>query len=326
MPSNTVLLTGATGFVGSHVAEAFAAHDVAVRALVRPTSDTARLRELGATIVTGELADAFAVQRAAEGADAVVHMAAVTRARSTVEYDAANAQGTRSLVRALAACEPRPRKFVYLSSLAAVGHGGGQPVSAETVPRPLTAYGRSKLGGETACAEHGADFEMVVLRAPAVYGPGDRDLLRFFRLAQRGFLPIPGGPTRSLQLIHVQDLATALVRAATMTGVCGVYHAAEARAYSWVEVLDLVAAAVGVRARRIPMPQRLLTSAAAISEWSAGLVGRATIFNRDKARELLAPAWLCDVEPAFRDLRITPRPLAEGLKDTARWYRQHGWL
>lgn len=326
MPSKTVLLTGATGFVGSHAAEAFAAHGARIRALVRATSDTARLHDLGATMVAGELTDAPAVQRAAEGADVVVHMAALTRARTAAEYDAVNEHGTRALLRALGGMATPPERFVYLSSLAAVGPSGERPVDDATEPRPLTAYGRSKLGGERVCAEDAAAFEQVVIRAPAVYGPRDRDLLRFFRLAQKGILPVPGGPARPLQLIHVQDLAVALVRAATIQGVSGVYHAADPRAYAWSEVVDLVADAVGVRARRVPLPASALRAAAALSEWGSGLTGRATIFNRDKARELLAPGWLCDVGPAQRDLGIAPRPLAQGLKQTAQWYREHGWL
>lgn len=325
MPAKTVFLTGATGFVGTHAAQAFAAQGVAVRALVRHTSDTTRLRELGATVLTGDLADRAVVQQAAEGADAVVHMAALTRARSAAEYDAVNEHATRALLRALAEL-PGSRRFVYLSSLAAVGPSSTAAVTAESVPRPLTAYGRSKLGGEVACVEEAASLERIIVRAPAVYGPRDRDLLPFFRLAQRGVLPVPGDPARRLQLIHVEDLARAIVGAATLPGVSGVYHAAEPRAYTWGEVIGLVAAAVGARGRRLPLPESALRAAAAVSEWGAGLFGRATIFNRDKARELLAPGWMCDTEAALRDLGFAPRALADGLADTARWYREHGWL
>lgn len=326
MPSNTVLLTGATGFVGTHAAEAFAAQDVTVRALVRHTSDTRRLQELGATVIPGELTDAELVAGAADGVDSVVHMAALTRARTSAEYDAVNERATRTLIRALGQMNRPPRRFVYLSSLAAAGPSARSEVAADTAPRPITAYGRSKLGGEVACAEEAGSFETVIIRAPAVYGPRDRDLLPFFQLAQRGVLPLPGSPDRRLQLVHVQDLARAVANAATLSGVSGVYHVAEPRAYTWAEILELMAEAVGRPGRKVPLPASALRVAAALSEWGAGLLGRATIFNRDKAEELLAPGWLCDTEPALRDLAIAPRPLAEGLADTARWYREHGWL
>lgn len=326
MPSKTVLLTGATGFVGAHAAEAFAAGGGRVRVLVRPTSRVQRLRALGADIIEGGLDDARAVRDAATGVDAVVHMAALTRARTAAEYHTVNDAGTRALLDTLAAMDVPPRRFVYLSSLAAVGPSGDVPVGADTEPRPLTAYGRSKLGGERACIEVGAALEAVIVRAPAVYGPGDRDLLRFFRLAQRGLLPVPSGPPRPLQLVHVQDLAAALVAAANLQGGRGVYHVAEPRAYAWREVVGLVAEAVGVKARLVPVPQPALRMAAVLSEFGAGLVGRATIFNRDKAEELLAPGWLCDTLPALDDLGISPRPLATGLRQTAEWYRAQGWL
>lgn len=326
MPSEVIVLTGATGFVGSHVAEAFAAQGVQVRALVRSTSDTRRLRALGVTVIEGGFGDEPAVAAASEDASAVVHMAALTRARTTAEYDAVNDAGTRTLLRTMASGSNPPRRFVYLSSLAAVGPSGVAPIAVDADPRPLTAYGRSKLAGEAACSAYSRAFETVIVRAPAVYGPGDRELLRFFRLAAHGILPVPAGPSRPLQLIHVQDLAAAVVRAATVPGVGGVYHVADPAAYAWSDVVALVAAAVGRRALMVPVPHTALRAAAAVSEWSAGLLGRATIFNRDKAKELLAPGWLCDVAGAIRDLGIAPRPLAEGLKDTARWYREQGWL
>ena len=326
MALQTVLLTGATGFVGTHTAEAFAEQGVTVRALVRHTSNTARLHEIGATVLTGALTDAEVVKRAADGVDTVVHIAALTRARSAAEYDAVNALATRKLLRALGMMVQPPSRFVYLSSLAAVGPSRTTGVSADTEPRPLTAYGRSKLAGEVACAEEAGSLETVIIRAPAVYGPRDRDLLPFFRLARRGVLPVPGRPDRRLQLVHVEDLARAVVNAATLSGVSGVYHVAESRAYTWAEVIELMAEAVGRRGRRVPLPGSALRAAATVSEWGAGLLGRATIFNRDKAEELLAPGWLCDVAPAVRDLGIEPRPLAAGLADTAVWYREQGWL
>jgi nucleoside-diphosphate-sugar epimerase len=116
------------------------------------------------------------------------------------------------------------------------------------------------------------------------------------------------------------------VNAATLSGVSGVYHVAEPHAYTWAEVVELMARAVGRPGRKVPLPATALRMAAAASEWGAGLLGRATIFNRDKAEELLAPGWLCETEPALRDLGIAPRPLADGLADTVRWYREHGWL
>lgn len=128
-------------------------------------------------------------------------------------------------------------------------------------------------------------------------------------------------------MIHAADLADAIVRAGVAEAAAGIYHTAETRAYAWSEVLRLVSDAVGRPGHRVPVPSGLIRAAAAVSEVAGRAVGRPSIFTRDKARELLAPAWLCETETAKRDLDFVARtPLAEGLQETAAWYRAYGWL
>ncbi len=319
------LVTGATGFVGSHLVEVLAEAGVGVRALVRRTSRTEALATLGVERVEGALEDPASLARAAAGVDVVFHLAALTRARTREEYFRANAEGARAAVQAAAAAGAR---LIYLSSLAAVGPSeDGRPVAEGDAPRPITQYGRSKLAGEEACSSAAERLEVVVLRAPAVYGPRDRDLYRFFSMAARGIMAMPTGPERRLQMIHVRDLAQALVCAGQAERPGRLYHVAEAQAYGWTEVAALVAAAVGGRVRVVRVPPALVQAAATASELGARMMGRATIFNRDKARELLASGWLCETAAAERDLGFSARiPLERGLRETAEWYRARGWL
>ena len=329
MAVETLLVTGVTGFVGSHVIDACQkGQPLRLRALVRKEADAQRLEQQGIACVRGSLENVEALRDAMAGVDAVLHLAAATKARSADEYRRANASGTQSVVEAMLASEPRPKRLVYLSSLAAVGPAhDGQPVGRGDTPRPLTAYGRSKLAGEKICEAVAADVEVAILRAPAVYGPRDRDVYEFFRMASYGILPLPSGPGRRLQMIHAADLARALLLAATREGASGVYHVADARSYLWDEMARMVAAAVGRKARIARVPGPLIAAAAAVSETVAGLLGRSTIFNRDKARELLAPGWLCETELARRELGFeTQIPLQAGLNETAKWYRANGWL
>lgn len=323
-----VLVTGATGFIGSHLVDALARRNVRVRALVRRADDAARFERRGIEAVRGSLDDDAALARAVEGVDVVFHLAALTHARSEAELARVNADGTRSLIGAALAARSRPRRFVYLSSLAAVGPATeGRPVQRGDAPRPLTAYGRSKLGGERFCLDAADSLETIVLRAPAVYGPRDRELLRFFRYAKSGILPVPAGPDRRLQMVHARDLADALVRASEAPDPAGIYHVAEPRAYTWREVAGHIARAVGRTARPIRVPVALVRTAAAVSEWSAGLIGRSAMFSRDKARELLAPAWLCETDALLRDVGFRAQiSLPDGVAETAAWYRTHGWL
>ena len=321
-----ILLTGATGFVGSHAAEAFVRNGHMVRALVRSPARAAALESLAVETAPGSLEDEAALRSACHDVDTVVHLAAMTHARSPAEYAEANVHGTRRLRDA--ALHAGAKRLVYLSSLAAVGPArNGCGVTPDDSPQPLTEYGRSKLAGERVCMDAADRIEVAILRAPAVYGPRDTDLYHFFRLAKRGVLPVPTGGPRMLQMVHVEDLARALVLATEAPRAAGVYHIAEAQAYTWEEMGRAVGRAVGREVRVLPVPAILMSGLAAVSETAAGMVGRSSIFNRDKARELLAPGWLCETEAARAALNFEADiPLADGLRATAQWYREQGWL
>jgi dihydroflavonol-4-reductase len=321
-----VLVTGGTGFVGSHLVDRLCPQVATVRVLARRTSDRSCLPR-AAEVIEGDLQDQAALNRAVQGIDIVFHLAAATRARSEEDYRQANAQGTLRLVTALQTAQPQPRRLIYLSSLAAAGPARhGKPIQRDDAPQPITAYGRSKLMAEQYCQRAANDLPVIMLRAPAVYGPRDRNLFLCFLLAAHGMLPVPRGPERFLQFIHVDDLVDALLLAATADAT-GVYHVAESRPYAWSEMTEWLAQAVGRTVRAVRVPSWLIRAAATVSEFGAATVGRTTIFNREKAREMLAPGWLCETELAKRDLGFEGRiPLPVGLNGTAAWYRERGWL
>lgn len=321
------LITGASGFVGGHLAARLRAEGWRLRALVRRTSDVSALTPLGVELAEGDLSSPDALAAAASGADVVWHLAAATTAPSAEGYRRANAEGTRNVVRGLLAADGRPRRLVYLSSYAACGPApDGRPRRLDDPPAPLTAYGRTKLEGEHATGEAAAaGVEVATVRAPAVYGPGDRAFLPYFRLVRRRLAPAPSGPVRRVHLIHVADLALALSRAAHAPP--GTYAVAEPVEHAWGDVVGEIARAVGTRPVRIPLPPVLVRAAGAAAERVGDLLGGAGVFNREKADEMLAPAWVCDL--AGSEVLLPPgraTPLRDGMEATARWYRTHGWI
>jgi nucleoside-diphosphate-sugar epimerase len=321
------LITGATGFVGGHLVEHLAAEGWELRALVRPTSDTGRLRALGAELVPGDLGEREVMRKAAAGVEVVFHLAAVTGLRGEKDFDRANVAGTRNLVEAVRHAEPRPRRLVYLSSYAACGPSRpGHARTLDEAPSPLTAYGRTKLAGEEIVRELEADgVEVVVLRAPVVYGPGDHALLPYFRLVRLGLAPAPSGGERELHLIYVGDLARALARATD--GRPGTYPVAEPRVHAWGTVVKELGGVLGRRPLRIPLPPVLVRSVAALGETAGSLLGRSVVLNREKAEEMLARSWTCDLSGSERLLPAEDAtPLGEGLSRTAEWYTRQGWL
>jgi len=317
-------ITGATGFVGGHLIDRLSRDGWEVRALVRPTSDTSRLRSCGAELVEGDLSDAAALRRGSAGADVVFHLAAVTTARTAEGYHRPNAEGTRALAEAVRAASPRPGRVVYLSSYAACGpETDGRARRLEDPPAPLTAYGRSKLEGERMM--QGAGVPVVTVRAPAVYGPGDRALLTYFRLVGLGVAPAPGGGDRRIQMVYAPDLAAALV--AAVDAEPGIYPVADPETPRWSEVVNAIADAMGRRPLRISLPPSLVRGVARLTEGVAGLFGKSPAFNREKAEEMLASGWVCDLghgEALLPAERATP--LSAGVAETVRWYRERGWL
>lgn len=326
--SRIALLTGASGFVGGHLAERLAADGWTVRALVRPTSDTTRLRQLGAELVPGDLDAVDAIRDGASGADTVFHLAGATTAPDEAGFHRANAVGTRNVVAGVLGAAPRPRRLVYASSYAACGPAtGGRPRRVEDPPAPLTAYGRTKLAGEVeALAAQAAGVEVVVLRVPPVYGPGDRaSFLPYFRMVERRLAPVPSGPERRTHMVYVTDLARAFARAADAAP--GTYAVAEPVAHRFTELVDSIARAVARRPLRLPVPPALLRAAGGVAERWGHLLGGAGVFSREKAEEMLAEAWVCDL--AGSEALLPPAeatPLDRGTAETARWYRTHGWL
>jgi dihydroflavonol-4-reductase len=325
--SRRALVTGATGFIGGHLIERLLDERWQVRALVRRESDASGLRRLDVEVTRGDLSKADRLCQACANVDAVFHLAGVTAARLPEGYWRTNVDGTRALVEALPRLPGGGGRFVYLSSYAACGPSNGRPRMVTDPPRPLSTYGRTKLAGETvARSAEACGVAVTIIRAPAVYGPGDRALLSYFRLVQWRIAPIPvGADRRRLHLIFAPDLARALVRAVDHPP--GTYAVAEPVEHTWAEIVDVLSKTLRRRPVRVPVPALLLRSAAAVSEAAAALRGRAVIFNREKADEMLAPGWTCEL--ADSQWLLPPgdvTPLVEGFARTSDWYKSKGWL
>jgi len=320
-------VTGASGFIGRFLIDELSDHGWSVRALVRQTSDTRHLRERGVELSVGDLTDPASLLEAIAAADTVFHLAAVTAARGEGEYRDTNEAGTHALVAAAIAARPAPRRLVYLSSYAAGGPATlGRPRSCSEEPMPLTAYGRTKLAGEVAARFAATSgMEVTVLRAPVVYGPGDRALLPFFRLIRWGLAPAPGGGDRRLHLVFAPDLARALRRAADAPP--DLYAVADPVEHLWGDIARTIGAGLERRPIAVPLPPLMVKTAAAVTESLGRLAGRATAFNREKAQEMLAPAWVCDLAGSETLLPLDDvTPLREGIDHTISWYIRQGWL
>ena len=300
-----------------------------MRVLARPSSDLSNLAGLEVEVVRADITQPASLPSAVAGCDTVFHVAAALKGLHEQDLVRVNADGTQNLVTAAMAATPRPARFVYVSSLAAAGPspGGTTPHTEETPPRPLTWYGRSKLAGENA-VRSAAGLSWTIIRPPIVFGPRERDVLGYFRIARRGYLPVVGFSDRYFSLIYVEDLIEGLVCAAQAPAGAGqVYYLAGPEVVSWAELGRLIASALGVAGRPLRLPEAVAASAGYVADLVARARGRPEIFSSQKVVEMLAPAWVCSADKAVRELGWrAATPLPEALARTVRWYRSHGWL
>jgi len=318
------LVTGATGFVGSHLVEALAARGDSVTALVRSPGKAGRLGQLGVRQVPGDLHSPDALRQALTGQDVVFHVAGLVAARNEAEFLRANRDGTSALLQSLGPESPR---FVLVSSMAAAGPSTpDHPLIGNEAPHPVTAYGRSKLAGEAAL--QGAAVPWTILRPPMVYGPRDTEVLKVFKIARLGVAPIFGDGSQQLSAISGPDLAEALIAAALAPAAVGrIFYPCHPEIFSSGDFVRAVGRALGRTVRVVPLPLGLARLALTLTGAGARLAGRATILTADKANEFFQPAWTGDPHGLMSATGWAPRhDLATGLALTAAWYREHRWL
>lgn len=319
----TVALTGATGFLGSHIADRLLAAGWQVRAAVRPTSNLRWLAGKPLDTVVADLADPDSCRRLVAGCAAVIHCAGVVSAGSEEAYRRGNVDTTRTLLEAAAEVwaprQPAEPVFVLISSLAAHGPAGLRaPATEESPCRPLTAYGRSKLAAEELVTGRPWPFRTAILRPPGLYGPRDRDFVPLFRAARLGWTVRVGRKLEGLSLVDGRDAAAAAVALLECPEARGVFFVDDGHAgYDWAELAAALSGAVGRRVRVLPLPLGLLKMAAAVA--GRGRAARSPVLNPDRRRDLDSPGWVCD---GARLRQVTgfraAFDLATGFQDTVR--------
>jgi len=322
-----VLVTGSTGFLGSHLVDRLLENpDTEVYVLVRNPARPGLLKVRNRVILLeGNLLD---IPQLPAGLSTVYHLAGVTKASKSSDYYSGNRDGTASLFRALARGDASPR-VIHVSSLAAAGPSlPGRPGREDDPPRPVSLYGRSKLAGEAEALTWSSRFPVVILRPAAVYGPRDRDFLKFFRLIRRGILPLYGRGSKSLSLCSVQDAVRAVLTAAGADVPSGeVFNVAHPRPATWEELGKAVAGILGRSAVCVHIPPWGAFLAGALSGGIGRLRGRPTALNLSKYQEMRPAAWEADVRKARDILGFEARvALEDGLRETLDWYVRNDLL
>jgi len=323
------LVTGAAGFIGSHLVEALLQRGVQVRCLVRPTSHLEWIKGLPVELIYGDCRDKDSLEPGVQDVDLVFHLAGVTRAIDTKTYFEVNALGTENLVQACLEHNPRLQKFIYLSSQAAAGPGrnGGKKKESDHCS-PVSPYGMSKRRGEELALAQAHELPLLILRPAAVYGPRDNAFLFLFQCLAKRIKPYFSGGVQHLSLCSVQDLVGAILLAAETRTLSGeIFFLSDGHDYRMEEINDIFAQAIEVTAFRLRLPAPVLFGIAAVGQYFAKVTGKPALISRGRAEELIQPNWLCDITKARTLLGFEPQiALARGAKLTFDWYRKENWL
>ena len=307
--TQTIAVTGATGFIGRAICRRLLDAGFQLRALVRSPGKADIPQSASLVRVSGSLENAASLNSLVQGASAVVHCAGAVRGATQQQFDRVNVDGVRSLLRVLEDLAEPPR-LLSLSSLAAREPG-------------LSYYASSKYQGEQVLVNEASKVSWMALRPPAVYGPGDRELLPLFRAMGRGIAPVPGAPEARFSMVFVDDLAGAVIAwlgCARFTS--GVYSIDDGRAggYNWSDVADIVSRLCSRKVRILRVPDWLLDIPARINRQAGSLLGYAPMLTPEKLCELRHPDWVCDSIGLTEQTGWQPLvQLEEGLRLTPGW-------
>ena len=291
-----VLLTGASGFVGSHILDVLRARNLPAAILLRPTSSKRFIQpHLPCVEVRlGSITEPSSLPPALTGITHVIHCAGCTSAQPVSHFYEINQHGTRNLIEAVNAPQSSVQRVVHISSLAAAGPAlPSCPAREQDPPRPVSEYGKSKLAGELEVRDH-CRAQFVILRPPVVYGPRDAEFLRLFKAVKAHLRPLPSG-RQALSMVFVKDLAQAVVACLDHPAAAGkTYFVATPEVASARTMAQEIAAQTNVWTLPLPLPAAFLWLACFAQEMASRLTGKANVLSLQKFAELRAPGWVCD--------------------------------
>lgn len=323
-----VLITGASGFLGYHLIRAALQRNLDVYAGVRKTSNIEHLTGLPVSFTYLDLSDPDALEKEMldKGYDYIIHAAGTTKAKTPDQYNLVNADYTFNLANSVHNAGLPVKKFVFVSSLAAIGPLGNLtgPITESTDPHPVTDYGRSKLLSEKKLMD--IPLPVVILRPTAIYGPRERDLYILFKTIKRGIEPYIGRIDQRLSFIYAEDVANAAI-SSLGTQVTGAYNLSDGNAYDRYDLANDIKLLMKKKTFRFHLPYWSVKLFAGTSEVIEQIFNKTPALNKDKLNELTGENWVCSIEKARRDLNFRPAyDLEEGVRETLNWYEKFKWL
>jgi nucleoside-diphosphate-sugar epimerase len=324
-----IFLTGATGFIGSFVVEKLQQMDHNITCLVRKSSNLRWLQNMSVNLVSGSLFDPDSFKDILIDTDYIFHIAGLTKALNKKEYFQGNVETTKILLQTVDSMNHSLKRFLLVSSQAAVGPSPtALPIEENSPCQPLTDYGESKLQGEKTAKEFMQRIPLTIVRPPSVFGPRDRDVYSFFKSINKRINFRIGNVDQLISLVYVEDLANGIILAAFSKKSIGeTYFLCEETPYYWSQVAKISSEILGKRFFTVKIPFALALLTGSIIEIYSRIRKKPLIINRQKLKEISQPYWTLSVNKAKKDLGyVTNFPVAAGIGKTIEWYKKENWL
>lgn len=331
-----ILITGASGFIGSFLAEEGTKLDYRVYAAVRSSSNTQYLKDPDIRIIVLDIGDKSKLIRDFRELKEkgirfqyVIHNAGVTKAPNTKDFEIINYQYTRNLVEALKESECVPDKFLFMSSLEVFGYGNEktmEPIRETDRPRPFSFYGKSKLKSEQ-YLQSLDNFPNLIVRPTGVYGPREKDYFVYIRAINRGFEFYIGNEKQFLSFVYVKDLTRLIYTMLESDIVNKSYFVTDGNKYTSNDLAEIAKEILGKKCIKIVVPKIIVRWVSYIAEPVFRLMNKRTVLNPDKYKVLTSMNWLCDAGKLKEDFNfVADYDLRKGLEETIKWYQSNRWI
>lgn len=336
MINKTVLITGASGFIGSFLVEEGLKRGFKVYAGIRKSSSRKYLNdsriqfiEIDFSTTSGISGTLEELKKTGIRFDYIIHNAGLVRAKKKDDFFQVNYRNTKNFIEALVQTAMIPEKFIFISSLAAYGPGDPvtmKPVMLNDVPEPVDVYGKSKLEAEKYLVSLDT-FPWLIIRPTGVYGPREKDYFVFFQTINRGLETYIGSARQIITFIYVKDLVRLIFDALTSPVKHMSYFVSDGKEYDTFEFAQIVKAALNKKTLRLTVPRYLVKGIAFVLEKSFALAGSIPTLNTDKYRIISSINWRCETEPAARDFNFKAEyNLEKGVAEALDWYKAEGWI
>lgn len=323
-----VLITGASGFLGFHLIEAALEKNLDVYAGIRKSSDIKHLSHLPISFINLDLSNLNNLTEiiSKNQYDYIIHAAGITKAKTQIHYNVVNADYTYNLALAVKHSGIALKKFIFISSLAALGplENIEGIINESTKPSPVTDYGRSKLLSETKLQQ--LPMPLVILRPTAIYGPREKDLFLLFKFVKRGYEMYIGKVSQRLSFVYAKDMADVTINALDNPNN-GSYNISDGNSYNRYDFAKYLKLIMKKKTIKFYLPYSLVKLIGITLEKIGDLFNKTPVINEDKLNEITGRNWVCSIEKAKNELNFKPLfNLETGLVKTLQWYKKFNWL